>query len=103
MPVSSLVLTLTDDHSAPTRVVNALKGHSHIETGEPIGARLPLVLDTPDIATDRAIFEALRMIPDVTSVELAFMDFSDVPRTPMRELRKLDRPRRNKNQNEPRR
>jgi hypothetical protein len=75
MPVLGLVIS----HPAPHALVPLLRevpGFSR--AGAPTGARLPVVFTTETKAEDEPLLEALRALPGVGMVDLAFADFSDL-------------------------
>lgn len=75
MPILGVVLT----HPTPMRLadtVSAVPGV--IAVGEPTGNRLPAVLETAQKRDDEALLDALRALPGVLAVDLAFADFSDL-------------------------
>ena len=97
MPISGLVLTLTDNADDRRALHAAIAGDARLTIGPATGAKLPVVVDTPDVATDRAIYHALASAPAVSVVEIAFMDFSDVSQLASKEKRRMGRmPRSNR-------
>ncbi len=77
MSISGLVLTLTEDTEAVDAALRTMALDPMIEVGEIIGPRLPVVVDAPDRATDRAVFERLRELPGVVCVDVAYVWFED--------------------------
>lgn len=89
MPVSGLVLTVPE---ARTRdVVARLVEHPGVTIGPAEGPRLPIVVESDAVSEDRDTFLWLQELPGVTTVELAFLDFSDVTELESRELRRMGR------------
>lgn len=77
MPTSGLVLTAErPEHIRP--ILAALAGEQSIAAGEPVGLRLPVVLDTPDKATDKRVWSWLSSLPGVVSIDVAFISW-DTP------------------------
>jgi hypothetical protein len=77
MPTSGLVLTAErPEHILP--ILAALAGEQSIAAGEPVGLRLPVVLDTPDKAADKRVWSWLSSLPGVVSIDVAFISW-DTP------------------------
>lgn len=94
MPISGLVLTLSEDPGLRLALLDALRLVPRVTVGEPRGGRLPIVTETGSIREDEALFEELVRTPGVLAVELAYHDFSDVEdfggRPPGRRRRHLE-------------
>jgi nitrate reductase NapAB chaperone NapD len=80
MPILGVVLT----HPSPTSLVAAVRAIPEVAAlGEPTPNRLPLVLHTTDKRADEPVLDALRALPGVLAVDLAFADFSDLVSDPV--------------------
>jgi len=79
MPVSGLVLTLTDAAPLRAQALATVREHPAVDVGEPHGGRVPIVVDTPDSSADRDIWEWLGAIPGVLFVDLVCTDASEDP------------------------
>jgi hypothetical protein len=78
MPIVSAVLTLSQTPTLRVATLTALRSTPAVTLGEAHGDRVPVVLDTPDRAQDKAAWDALESLPGVTFIELVFADFSDL-------------------------
>lgn len=79
MPILGVVVT----HPSPATLVEAVRDiPGVVAIGEPTPNRLPLALHTRDKRSDEPVLEALRALPDVLAVDLAFADFSDLVSDP---------------------
>lgn len=78
MPISGLVLSLTNDAVMDDLVVR-LSTDPRIDVGASHGKRLPVVLDTADSAEDRELWRWIRSQPGVCYVDVSFIHF-DEPR-----------------------
>ncbi|MDP2316363.1 MAG: hypothetical protein Q8P41_25925 [Pseudomonadota bacterium] len=76
MPVLGVVLTHPDP-GALADLVRAIPGV--VLVGNPVSNRLPAAFETARKGDDEPLFEALRALPGVLAVDLAFADFSDLP------------------------
>lgn len=81
MPILGAVVTLAPPTSTSTRAhalaaVAAVPGVALV--GGLAGARLPIVIETLRKQDDEGVFDALRAVPGVLMVDLAFADFSDL-------------------------
>lgn len=72
MPTSGLVLT-AERPEGIRPILDALATEPAIETAPPVEGRLPLVVETPDKATDKRIWEWLHRLPGVAAVDVAFI------------------------------
>ena len=77
MPVSALVVTLSDDPSLATAALRRLELDPAIAVGEVQGARAALALDTPSKAADQAAWRRLNEDPGVLFSELVMVAFDD--------------------------
>ncbi|MFW5877018.1 MAG: hypothetical protein ACOCXM_09795 [Myxococcota bacterium] len=78
MPISGVVLTLSDVPRVREGALDALRADPRITLGEPAGLRWPVVVDTPDGSGHQQALDELERAPGIVFVELAFADFSDV-------------------------
>lgn len=76
MPVSGLVLTLSEVLSDRQRAIDALKHEPAIHLGPIQGHRVPIVLDTPSSDADKTMWEWLHMLPGILFVDLVSTDSS---------------------------
>ncbi len=72
MPTSGLVIT-ANQVADVALVLTAIASDPHVEPGQPAGNRIPLVLDTPDKATDKRLWDWLGALPGVAHVDVAFI------------------------------
>jgi nitrate reductase NapAB chaperone NapD len=77
MWVSSFVVTLPEDGSGACAIKEALRAVSVFELGEPVGRRLPVVLEAEDGSTARYWHHWVEELPGVVNVEVAFVNFED--------------------------
>lgn len=78
MPIVSAVLTLSQTPTLRAATLATLRSTPAVTLGEAHGDRVPVVLDTPNRAQDKAAWYALESLPGVTFIELVFADFSDL-------------------------
>lgn len=76
MPVSGLVLTLSEHSAERALALAALQQSPAIEVGELADRRLPIVVDTPDSEADREIWRWLHELKGVLFVDLVSTDSS---------------------------
>jgi len=79
MPVSGLVLTLTDAAPAREQALATVRSHPAVDVGEPCGGRVPIVVDTLDSEADKEMWEWLGALPGVLFVDLVCTDSSADP------------------------
>ncbi|WP_442483236.1 hypothetical protein [Aeoliella sp. SH292] len=72
MPTSGLVVT-AERPEALRLILEMLANEPAVEAAQPIGVRVPLVVETPDKATDKQVWEWLHQLPGVTAVDVAFI------------------------------
>ncbi|MCB9743907.1 MAG: hypothetical protein H6740_15010 [Alphaproteobacteria bacterium] len=82
MPVVSAVLTLSAAPERRAALLAELSADPRVSLGPMQRDRLPLVLDTPTRAEDRAAWRSLERHPAVLAHELVFADFSDLHGAP---------------------
>ena len=78
MPIVSAVLTLSSDPVLRLQALARLGQDPQLSAAALHQDRLPVVLDTPDRAQDKAAWERIEALPGVTHIELVFADFSDL-------------------------
>jgi hypothetical protein len=78
MPVSALVLKLSDEPEERQRAVLTLGEDPRLMLGTPIGSRLPVVAETDSLQGGEALYEQLREIEGVHLVDVISVDFSDL-------------------------
>ncbi len=76
MPVLGVVLHLDPTCSQP--LVERLGRDPRVELGPRVANKLPIVVDTPTRAQDKAFWKQLEQQPAVLHTELVFSDFSDL-------------------------
>ena len=75
MPVLGVVVT----HPEPLSILAAVRASPGVASvGEPVRGRLPAVLDVPGRTDDEPLLDALRALPGVLAVDVAFADISDL-------------------------
>jgi hypothetical protein len=75
MPILGIVVT----HPAPAAVAPLLREVPGIcAVGEPFAGRVAAVAETSRKQDDEPLFDALRALPGVLAVDLAYADFSDL-------------------------
>lgn len=77
MPISGLIVTLTDDLPQQEAALSAMRKHPALELGQPRYNQVPLVVESVDDEEDRLIWEWLYALPGVTMVVVAFIHFDD--------------------------
>jgi len=77
MPVLGAVATLSKDPGLSATAVELLSSYPELELGLLRGSRLPLVIDTPHRAADKAVWQRIRRSPGVLDLAVVFADFSD--------------------------
>ncbi|MCC5785710.1 MAG: hypothetical protein JJU33_03305 [Phycisphaerales bacterium] len=77
MPVSGLILSLSDDRRLRDGALEAINQHNAVSLGEMQGLRLPIVVDTADSDADREVWKWLHELPGVLFVDLVCTDASD--------------------------
>jgi len=77
MPISGLVITLSDDARLRDAALAELSHHPAVSLGPLTGQRLPIVVETPDSDADRDVWEWLSALPGITLVNIAVVHFTD--------------------------
>jgi hypothetical protein len=80
MPISGLVVTLTEDLAQQEAALSAMRKHPAFELGERRHNQVPLVVETVGDEDDRLMWEWLYALPGVAMVVVAFVHFDDDPR-----------------------
>lgn len=76
MPIIGAVLLLPEPLDEP--LLQRLRTDPRVTLGDPIGPRVPIVLDSIDKRADRTFWEALQADPTILHIEFAFAEFSDL-------------------------
>jgi nitrate reductase NapAB chaperone NapD len=79
MPVSGVVLVLSEDVAARDAVLEALAREPGLTLGERMDDRLPVVAETASTPACTALLERLAAIEGVRAVLPVFHDFTDEP------------------------
>ncbi|HRP62272.1 MAG TPA: hypothetical protein PK400_03160 [Phycisphaerales bacterium] len=77
MPVSGLVITLSESPEDRASALVSLGESPCIEVGEVNGSRLPIVVDTPTFEDDRHVWDWLHNLRGVLFVDVACIHFDD--------------------------
>ena len=91
MPVSGLVLLLADDPRLREDALRFIDAHPHLEVGPSTGGHLPVVLSTSSVRQDQEAFQQILSHPSITSVQVVFVDQSDVDSLAGPELQNMGR------------
>ncbi|TWU24069.1 hypothetical protein Pla52o_19920 [Novipirellula galeiformis] len=80
MPISGLVVTLSDNATERADVLSSLRRDPRIELGinEPEqqhAVRIPIVVDTPSNDEDKQVWQWLNRLPGVVFVDVALVGF----------------------------
>jgi hypothetical protein len=79
MPISGLVVTLTDNPVLQQAAFAAMREHPALEVGERKCNQVALVVESACEEEDRLIWEWLHALPGVAMVVVAFIHFDDEP------------------------
>lgn len=77
MPISALVITLSDTESLRSAAVCALKDDPMLEVGAACGNRLPVVAETPTLSESRQLFDRLQLTRGIQFVDVVSVNFED--------------------------
>lgn len=77
MAVSGLIVTLVEDAVIAQQAVATLSCDPRLVLGERSDRRVPLVAQTPSPGDDRELWDALRAMPGVENVDVAFVGFDE--------------------------
>ena len=75
MPVSGLVVSLSQEPQLRAEALDAISREAKITLGEREGNRLAIVLDTDSSQEDRHIWDWLHSLPGIALLEVAFVGF----------------------------
>ncbi|WP_437662414.1 hypothetical protein [Sorangium sp. So ce1182] len=78
MPISALVITLSDEPGARERACRALAGEAALSLGLPSGSRLPAVAETETLLAGEELVERVLRVDGVDFVDVVSVDFSDL-------------------------
>lgn len=79
MPVSGIVLTLTEDRERRDGVLRHLAVDERVELGPTEGRRVAVVLVTDSLAAGRDLCEELVALPGIDQLEVAYVAAEDGP------------------------
>lgn len=82
MPISGLVLTFDDTVANHRESMAALRSEPAVTVGVASGNRVAIVVDSQSKSHDQQIWEALRALPGVVSVGVAFVGMEDALEQP---------------------
>jgi hypothetical protein len=77
MPISGLVVTLSDDAALQRAALAGLREHPALELGERSINQVPVVVESAGEEEDRLIWEWLHALPGVAMVVVAFIHFDE--------------------------
>jgi hypothetical protein len=77
MPVSGLVVSLTQEPELRRKTVDAIRGEPRIDIGPIHSDRMALVIDTASSAEDKQLWDWLKQLPGVVFVDVALVAFED--------------------------
>jgi len=75
MPVSAIVLTLTREEPRRGEALRRLGTLEHVRCGEPDGAFLPAVLETPTARSSAELCAELLGVPGIEYLSVVSVDF----------------------------
>jgi hypothetical protein len=76
MPISGLVVTLSEDPAERANAIAVLSRDARLELGEPTGARLPVVAETASAQAAEDLFRSLFDVSGVAFVDVVSVDVS---------------------------
>jgi hypothetical protein len=77
MPISGLVITLSEDAALRQAALAALQRQPAVSVGPLTGNRVPIVVDTIDDDADREVWEWLHTLPGIVLVNVAAVHFTE--------------------------
>ena len=77
MPVSGLVVTLSEQVELRAAAIDSIRNERRIEIGESTPQRLAIVMDTQSTEEDRTLWNWLNQLPGVTFVDVVMVGFED--------------------------
>ncbi|WP_437292602.1 hypothetical protein [Sorangium sp. So ce426] len=78
MPLSALVITLSDEPSARARACRSLAAEAALSLGPPCGSRLPAIAETATLLAGEELVERVFRTDGVDFVDVVSVDFSDL-------------------------
>ena len=75
MPISGLVVFLSEDSETRVHALEAIAADARIEVGEFVAGKMSLAVETNSSAEDREIWDWLNNLPGVAFVQVAFIAF----------------------------
>ena len=79
MPVSGIVLTLTEERESREGVLRRLRADARVDVGPADGCRVAIVLVTDSLAAGRDLCEQLVALPGIDQLEVAYVAAEDEP------------------------
>jgi len=77
MPISGLLITLSENATAAQQAVAAIAKHPSLEVGQCFGRWLPTCLDVCSDREGRAIHQWLESLEGVCFIDVVFVGFDD--------------------------
>ena len=82
MPISGLVVTLSDSDTERADAIDAMRREPRIELGiseleQTVASRIPIVVDTQSNEGDKQVWQWLNDLPGVVFVDVALVGFED--------------------------
>ncbi|WP_442510957.1 hypothetical protein SH528x_002608 [Novipirellula sp. SH528] len=82
MPISGLVVTLSDSDTERADAIDAMRREPRIELGiseleQTVASRIPIVVDTQSNEDDKQVWQWLNDLPGVVFVDVALVGFED--------------------------
>ena len=78
MVMSGLVVLLKSDSCERDIALEAIRDVPQFMVGEPLGCWMTLALETPDAAESERLYDWLRNLPGVESVEVVFVHWDEI-------------------------
>ena len=82
MPVSGLVVTLSNDPDRGAEAINAIDAEPSLEIGTTVSQRMAVVMDTQSSEADKALWNWLQSLPGVVFVDVAMVGFEETDAEP---------------------
>jgi len=79
MPITGLILTLSEDAALAETALWVLARRPELELGERVGCRIPASADTPSMKEDKDLQEWLTEVPGVRFVDVVWAWIEDGP------------------------
>ncbi len=77
MPVSGLVVTFDAPVAAKRDALEAIQAIPEVETGQALGNKLAIVVDSPTKQRDQEVWNAVRGMEGVTDLAVALVAFDE--------------------------